>query len=321
MPYLYKIKQNKLYERFMPVFGLTLAIVLVYGLCQFVLGPNRIDAYWMATAEFNSLGLPLPFSIKPFSILSSPGSYSVFLLIACVLLGNNYYRMPKKNTGLLGFYLVIPLIILTQITTGVRSSLLITLCIILGLLIKGIFTRRTHFKTIFGISFFVVIALQLFPMIQIEDLQNLQTRLTEIDSNDISYLQRIKQLIIALNQIANNPFGFGLGSSGRFSENVILIENGYVELLYQIGIIPGSIILLLLVSLLLKKHNLRNHIGYQSYFILPIFGKILLLSLLLIMFFTHILQQPLGWLAVFFYAISNLNLKNYENCNPNKISS
>ena len=308
MPYLYKIRQDKLYEALMPVFKVTLAVVIGYGLSQFVLGPNAIDVYWMAAVKFNSLGLPLPFAIKPFSVLSSPGSYSVFLLIAFVLVVNNYYIVRKKRSSLLGVYLVIALIMVAQITTGVRSSLLIMFCMTGYFLAKQLVERRIFFKAFLSTILILVVALQLLPLTQIEDLQQLQSRVTEIDRSDISYNKRIDQLRYALNEIAENPIGFGLGSSGRFSNNSLHIENGYTELIYQMGVFLGSIILLIIVSLFFTKNKMGNRIEYESYFILPIYGKLILLILLLIMLFTHILQQPIGWLGIFFYAISNLNL-------------
>jgi len=69
----------------------------MYGIIQYILVPPW-DAYWMVNAGIGSIGKPLPFQVRVFSMLNSAGPFGNFMFVALALVTP---RLSFKNPRLL----------------------------------------------------------------------------------------------------------------------------------------------------------------------------------------------------------------------------
>ena len=57
-----------------------------YAVYQYV-DPPMWDQYWMQSAPINSIGYPVPYQVRVFSMMNSPGSYATFTACGLLLIG------------------------------------------------------------------------------------------------------------------------------------------------------------------------------------------------------------------------------------------
>lgn len=321
LPYIFNIDKLRLEKLFSKTLNLTGLIVIPYGLFQFITGPNIVDKYWLENAEFSSLGLPLPFLIKPFSVTSAPGSYALYLLI--FIFFALWRRSDKNNNALKNLinYLIIFIAVVALFTTGVRSVLALVLSVIVITLLAEIIFKIKVFgivPIIIGASLLSALGSKFFNYFQ--EAEYLKNRITSFDSTDTSLNARLGTYKKIIDDIAENPFGYGLGSSGRFSTDQLIIDQGYLELCYQMGILPTAFFLCLLVILLFRKTTICVPSEQAPKMLTLTLGKIYLLSILILMNFGTVIFTSLGWYLAFLCSVSNVNYergKTFENCNNN----
>ena len=66
-------------------FAVALPVLAFYGVYQFVRIPPW-DAQWMINADLKSIGAPLPFLVRVFGTLNTPGPYAAFLLAGILMM-------------------------------------------------------------------------------------------------------------------------------------------------------------------------------------------------------------------------------------------
>jgi hypothetical protein len=226
-------------------FYFALPMLALYGIYQFVRLPVW-DATWMRNADMRSIGAPLPFLVRVFGMLNTPGPYAAVLLSGVLLI------LPYK--GWLR-YPAIALALVALLLTRTRSA---WIAFIIGVVASqlsqplGRIPKRTI--TLLAVS---LLALPLAATPQFRDtiLPRLST-LTNL-RKDNSFVKRVAFSQETASNIVETAEGSGLGSTGgaiklRGMQGVRSLDNGFLEVFYIFGWPGGTLFFLGIAGLLLQ---------------------------------------------------------------------
>jgi putative inorganic carbon (HCO3(-)) transporter len=107
-----RVRPEDLYLRVASFMILSSTALSLYAVIQFVTGPPW-DMAWLEATRLINIGLPAPFTFKPWSTMNNPGVFGDYLIIAMVL---NLPRVRLSRPLLVAqMIFVLSLLILTQI--------------------------------------------------------------------------------------------------------------------------------------------------------------------------------------------------------------
>lgn len=216
------------------------AVVSVYGIIQFVVLP-RWDAVWMIqVARFSGMstnGLPFPFQVRVFSVLTSPAPCATFLAVA-IALNLNRLREPRALPRIALFLCAIALAL-----TLVRSAWIALAAALLAYLF---FTPNS--KKALAIVFAFSIAMPVFfwlvtPLIPQtgRDVVFERVRTFTDLGKDTSVNARAVSTQDLLQQGVSEPLGQGLGIIGTSTQltsmrhSIVSIDGGYQARFAEMG--------------------------------------------------------------------------------------
>jgi len=258
---VYNLKVELLLSYTIRSVTIIMVLAIIYGLPQFFLGPNAMDSHWMVTSEFSIIGLPLPFLVKTFSFFASPGHLASFCLVYMIMVAawlNKFEVRPRS--ALVKALIIVVLGLVLLVVTGVRSVLVLYVVFML----RVMFSSRVF--AIVTVAGMLVVVQALAPSIGDSDLSRIVDRLSSfnevLSGNDNSANTRLETLQKVYPEIEAWPIGHGLGSSGRYSiGDFTNIDNGYIDIMYELGVIflPFIVLYLLVnVGFSFRYKNKRN---------------------------------------------------------------
>ncbi len=133
-------------KTFLTTFSIGVLIMGVYGLVQF-LSPLPWDAFWMNAVPMASNGQPVPYQVRVFSTMNSPGPFSLIMMSGLLLLvsGGGLLRWLALGPGLISFLLslvraawggwALGMIFIAARVTGRLKARLIAISIMLGVVV------------------------------------------------------------------------------------------------------------------------------------------------------------------------------------------
>lgn len=263
-----RIPLRVLYER-IATFSLWLATpIALYGALQFA-APPAWDEAWMLSAKITSIGVPLPFQLRPFSTLNSPGTFADFL-VAVILLNLPRLRAPKPL--LLGqFALCLGVLALTM----VRSN---WIALVIGVVVYVVLSpgRVKNLTILAGVTvIFAVLLANVSALLGSSQAGNdISTRLdtfSNLDS-DVSYNERARYWGDPLIAAATQPLGEGLGVMGTAAKlgdggSTRDFDNGYIARFTEMGYFGTAcyaFVLIAGVGLALRRHRQFGRAGDQE---------------------------------------------------------
>lgn len=284
-------------------------LISLYGLAQYFFGPNAIDSFWMTSSEFAIIGIAAPLMVKTFSLTASPGHLAAFCLVSEIFLLSMLSAKFNAVKSKMIVLITLSLLLAVLIVSGVRSVLV--MYILVALLF--IFSRK---GLKYGVVILPVLTVGFMIVMGYAGAGYLDNILTRLDSfqgvfsgEDVSLNSRISTLRLVSGAILSNPMGYGLGMSGRYGVSEFTnIDNGYVELLYELGL-PGLLsVLTFLFLFLIKGFNSNAGFLYEK----ACFYSAL--SLLGILFLGNMLQLNISlFFCVFFGLFINERIqKNHQ---------
>jgi hypothetical protein len=229
-----------------------------YGVYQFVVAPAW-DNYWIINADMGSVGSPMPFMIRVFSTLNSPGSFGGITALALLILLPNLHGVkllaiaPGVSALLLSMY---------------RTSWL-GFAVGLVYLYINIGSERLRSTVIMSTIGIIVVVGVLFQIPQISDV--LSERFNSFSSiqQDASYSDRSGDYINFFTSLLEDaPIGRGFGSTGvRVSfvsgnSNATLIDSAVISIWQIFGGIFGTVLLSSVLVIVIKAITAgRYHTG------------------------------------------------------------
>lgn len=205
-----------------------------YGVYQY-LSPPDWDRQWIMNTEITSFGDPVPQGLRVFSIMHSPGPFSVMMMVGTLLLLENrsWLKMPAAIAGYLSF-------LLTMVRTC-WGGWFLALLLHLPSLKSSVQVRL--------LSTIVALLLVVLPFTLMEPFSSsIGSRLSTLGDlkDDSSFNARSEIYESGLNQALSEIVGRGFGQVQRGE----VVDSGVIETLSTLGWI-GTIPYFLGVLLLL----------------------------------------------------------------------
>ncbi len=223
----------------------------LYGIVQFVVMPPW-DAYWMISTDLQSIGDPVPYSVRVFGPMTMPGTFAVVMEVGLLLLlsANVRGRLPSLVLGFIG-------LLLSRIRTA-------WLGFVFGLVLQFITqpVRRLprNWITI------AVMALLSLPVITIPRIrEGITDRLSSITAGneDSSVRSRVMVARAGYALVLDYAEGAGLGATGsavtaRSKGGIRNFENGLLEVFYLFGWPGGLLFFLGMIGIVLQGMRLAD---------------------------------------------------------------
>jgi hypothetical protein len=226
-------------------------VVSIYGIVQYI-APASWDAYWMANVEMVSIGRPLPYEVRVFSTLNSPGPLATVLAAGLLVLlaSRNGWRWPVTALTLLTFLLTL--------VRGVWAAWLLGLAVYVAYL-----PWRTRWRLM---TVLAILALAVPLFILGEPFDPVRTRMLTLVNlgSDVSFVQRMALIPRIAEVIVGSPLGTGIGATGvsamlhGSASGIRDFDNGILETLYSLGWAAGGAFLIGTAWLLLRAFRVRE---------------------------------------------------------------
>lgn len=276
----------------------------LYGLIQYI-NPPPWDRYWMIASKMFSIGLPLPYHVRVFSTMNSPGPFAMELMATLLMLsvGGSFWRIPAALFGYITFLL-----------TLVRTAW--------GGWAVGLIYLVYHFKTkntiryVIGGILVLVLAL---PILSVGPLaKNIEKRVQSIQNvqQNASYQARVAFYEDFIFKSLDDPLGSGIGNVGvaarlSSSGHVVDFDSGVMEIPYVLGW-PGSVLFIVgsiwtLLYVTLNKFNSKDPF-------IAIYAAIALADFVAIIFFNSLIGTS-GMLFWGFCGMSIAGIRHYRSMN------
>jgi hypothetical protein len=232
-------------------FAIALPLLALYGIYQFVRIP-RWDAMWMISAEMRSIGTPLPFLVRVFGTLNTPGPFAAVVCTGMLML------LPQK--GRLRF---IP-IGFAAVALLLARTRAMWVAFLIGLLVQQIGQPiRKMPRYVFTLVLVTVVALPIASIPQFSAL--IAPRLATFGNlaQDNSFVKRYNFSEQAASSIVETAEGNGLGTIGgavklRAGQGIVSLDNGFLEIFYVFGWPGGALFFLGLAGILLQTFRFRE---------------------------------------------------------------
>jgi hypothetical protein len=227
-------------------FAIALPTLAAYGVYQFVRLP-RWDSQWMINADLKSIGVPLPFLVRVFGTLNTPGPYAAFLLagVLMLLVAKGWVRFPA-----------IAIAIIALLLTKTRAA---WIAFVIGLFVHQLSQPVVRLPR--RLLTLAVVTMLALPLTQIPSFRStIGDRLSTLKSvsSDNSFIKRVQFSQASASEIVQTALGNGLGTTGGAiklnTSNVGIrsLDNGFLELFYLFGWLGGVMFLLGIASLLFQ---------------------------------------------------------------------
>jgi putative inorganic carbon (hco3(-)) transporter len=214
----------------------------VYGVFQYFFPLTSWDTNWLETVHLQSIGSPQEDHIRIFSTLNSPGTFALVAAVGILL-----FLGVRRSASL--SIPITALLVMALALTFVRSA---WLALALGVIIFVSASRSKSAGRIVG-----VIAIGLIGLVLVggsnPTTSAFTERLTSLGDvgKDESAQQRLSSSSKLLPEAVSKPIGAGVGQAGLAvtlgggetdGSGIQTIDNGYLALIYQCGLIGGLLI-------------------------------------------------------------------------------
>lgn len=223
----------------------------LYGIVQFVVMPPW-DAYWMISTDLQSIGDPVPYSVRVFGSMTMPGTFAVVMEVGLLLLlsANVRGRLPSLVLGFIG-------LLLSRIRTA-------WLGFVFGLVLQ--FLTQPARRLPRNWITIAVMALLSLPVITIPRIrEGITDRLASITAGneDASVRSRVMVARAGYALVLDYAEGAGLGATGsavtaRAKGGIRNFENGLLEVFYLFGWPGGLLFFLGMIGIVLQGMRLAD---------------------------------------------------------------
>ncbi len=215
------------------------SIAATYGIVQYFV-PFSWDVEWLVQAGLESAGQPGNVNFRPFGTFPAPGTGAIVSAVIILILVFRQ-ELVRPSVALRSWALAssVTFLLLTQ----VRS---VWLALLAALLVGLLGVRGRTARQLLPLGVVVLVVVLVFPpgeivLDRIDTLGNLQ--------DDVSYRARVD--LLAQTGALISPIGSGVGtlSAGSRVRNDATIDNGYLIILGELGLVGAVLLAWVLVWL------------------------------------------------------------------------
>jgi putative inorganic carbon (hco3(-)) transporter len=216
-------------------------LLAVYALIQFAGPLPHWDEVWLQSVNFTSTGSPVLGHIRVWSTLNSPGTFGAVAGLAILC-----YLGAKRFSAFTGIALAVVLVALAL--SFVRAA---WVSLVIGVLVLALASRGRGSGRALAVTAAVVGIVLAFAASSptVGAILNRADTLGST-SGDTSAQARLNRPQEVIPQAARRPGGFGLGSAGESSrlspsssDAIRASDNGYLALIYQLGLVGFVLVL------------------------------------------------------------------------------
>ena len=210
----------------------------LYGIYQFV-SPPLWDINWMQRSGMTTIGRPLPFEVRVFGTMHSPGILASFLVIPLVL----WLARPRARSMLAAGVAGVALL-LSQVRSA-WLALVVAAVFVFGALNA---VQRVRMAVLTVAAVLLSSAALYTP--EMRELVSSRMQTMERLEEDYSAMARVTGHELALEFVAQNPLGAGIGQTDPKMEQFISMRDSVLAAsLVQFGL-PGTLLYLTAIALL-----------------------------------------------------------------------
>lgn len=254
-------------------------IMGLYGVIQYI-DPPPWDRYWMLASKMLSIGLPIPYHVRIFSTMNSPGPFAMEIMGTLLMLtaGGGFWRIPAAVFGYISL-----LLSLVRTAWGGWAVAILYL----------IFRFKPENTIRYLIAGIMVITLAL-PILTFGPIaKDLNKRIQSIENvkQNASYQSRIAFYEDFIGKSLDTPIGSGIGNVGvaarlSSSGHVVDFDSGIMEIPYVLGWLGGMLFLIGTIWILLyislsKWTKIDPFIAISSAIALAVFSTIIFFNSLI----------------------------------------
>jgi hypothetical protein len=217
----------------------------LYGIWQFVRLPAW-DAAWMRWSDLHSIGSPLPYFVRVFGTLNTPGPFASVIAAGALLL------LTQRGSWR---YLSIAAALVALLLTRTRA---VWVAFVIGIVVEQVTqpVARLPKRT----ATLVAVVLLALPLLAIPKFRaQIVPRLSTLSniSSDNSFLKRVQLSEQTASDVVETAEGNGLGLTGgatklRPGQGVRSLDNGFLEVFFIFGWPGGTMLLLGLAAMVLQ---------------------------------------------------------------------
>lgn len=292
--------------------------VALFGLYEKFVNPDIIDLYKLSYSIVEkNLGIPGFARVRIASTLGNPINLGLFLVVAFI---STAYLMGTTNRkkSLIAYFFGLLLFGFVSIFTLSRTAYGSLIIAIVVFVFFKIFKEDGLRKKVLLIFTVILILFAFFYVISMEEGLILFRLFQSIDTDTLFADPRLETWSIVIRDLWNDPmyllWGVGLGNSGTsgLSGNFIIIENSFVSIFYELGIIGllffGFIIFRFFINavrLLKGKDTGKQYLGlvFFSYLLIFVFASI---------FIDAYINYPFSFYFWLFFALSEIGVGRRE---------
>lgn len=220
-------------------FVLASLVTSAYGIYQFT-SPPPWDINWMYQSEMTTIGSPEPFAVRVFATMHSPGILGFFLVVALVM----WVAKPRAS-GILTAGVTGVALLLSQVRSA-WLALVVSVIFVMAAL-RG--AQRVRVAVLVCAAAIFAVPFLLTP--EMAELVNSRIETMERLEEDESALSRVIGHRIALEFVAEQPLGAGIGQTNEKMEHFISMRDSVVAaMLVQFGLVGSALYALGLCGLL-----------------------------------------------------------------------
>jgi hypothetical protein len=221
---------------------IALPVLSLYALHQFF-SPPQWDVLWMLNSEMESIGRPLPFEIRVFGTMNSPASLAYYL--EALLLITLVLKPPLR-------WINVPLGLGALAVTLVRSAWLGLAVGLVLLMARAPMRVRSAVVVMVGAT--LVLSPLALTNARVEKVVYDRIESMSDVGGDKSLTDRVYAYRTSVDELMAEPWGQGLGvanvASRYANADHRVIDGGPVEILLSLGILFGSLYLVMVALLL-----------------------------------------------------------------------
>jgi O-antigen ligase len=213
------------------------SIAATYGVVQYFV-PFSWDVDWVLRTDFENAGLPGNVDFRPFATLPATGTGAIISAVVILVL---VFRSDLVRPSVLLRSWALASSSIYLLLTQVRS---VWLALLVALLVGLFAARGRPARQLLPLGAFVVVVVLVFPpgelvVDRIDTLGNLQ--------QDVSYRARLD--LLAQTGSLISPIGNGVGtlSAGSRAQSDASIDNGYLIILGELGLLGAVLLACVLV--------------------------------------------------------------------------
>ncbi len=227
---VYRADRDELLDAAVRAFYIILPVTAIYGILQFM-QPQPWDVYWMQMAPIPSIGYPLPYEVRVFSVLNAPAAFATYTAVGLLL-------VTFLRTGWVSLLVMAPsslaLLLSLYRTAWVSLAVALLFCLLFA---------RTRLKSQLVIIALIAAGFGALTIPPFSDVIGVRFASISNGSKDGSLIERFEQYETMWLLPDSSLFGKGFGGADVLTAGTTAVDGMIITCWQMMGIVAGLLCL------------------------------------------------------------------------------